>query len=72
MENFWRFVPFEICYEDFNGTDVKKQGRNWHILVQGGGKIGTFGQNIYPCCFLHEKCNLAEFLNFSNVRVDWR
>jgi hypothetical protein len=35
--------------ETFNGTGVKKQGRNWHILVPGGGKIGTFGQNIYPC-----------------------
>ena len=33
----------------FNGTGVKKQERNWHILVQGGGKNGTFGQNIHPC-----------------------
>ena len=32
----------------FNGTGVKKQGRNWHILVAGGEKIRTFGQNIYP------------------------
>ena len=26
-----------------------KQGRNWHVFVCGGGKIGSFGQNIYPC-----------------------
>ena len=27
---------------------VKKQGRNLHIFVFEGERIGTFGQNIYP------------------------
>ena len=44
-------ASFHLKYvmKNFNGTGVKKQGRNWHILVPAGGQIGTFGQNIYPC-----------------------
>ena len=39
---------FKYVMKIFNGTGVKKQGRNCHILVPGGGKIGTFGQRYLP------------------------
>ena len=39
----------------FIGTGVKKQGRNWHILVPGRWRIETFGQNNYPCCWNYQR-----------------
>ena len=32
----------------FKDVGMTKQGGNWHVFVREGGKIGTFGQNIYP------------------------
>ena len=32
----------------FNGTGVKKQGRNWHVLVQGGEKNWNFWPKYLP------------------------
>ena len=36
----------------FNGTGVKKQGRNWHILVPGGGKNWKFWPKYLPLEFI--------------------
>ena len=32
----------------FIGTGVKKQGRNWHVLVPGGGKNWNFWPKYLP------------------------
>ena len=32
----------------FTQVGVKQQGKNEHICVLVGGRIGTLGQNIYP------------------------
>ena len=63
MENFWRFAPSEALFctifckktenlkyvmKIFNGTGVKKQGRNWHIVVPGGGKNWNFWPKYSP------------------------
>ena len=30
------------------GVGNKNQGRNWHVFLEEGEKIVSFGQNIYP------------------------
>ena len=66
-KNFRRFTPFGRCQEDFHRCWREKQGRNWHIFVSGGGKIGTFGQNIYPCMTCCRKfMPLSEDHNYLN------
>ena len=36
----------------FTCTAVKKQGRNWHVLVPGGGKNWNFWPKYLPLCSL--------------------
>ena len=53
----------------FKDVGMTKQGRNWHVFVRGGGKIGTFGQNIYPLRSL-SNASPNVYLPFSSLQIN--
>ena len=61
MENFRRFARnLKYVMKIFNGTGVKKQGRNWHILVPGGGKDWNFWPKYLPLVFGLAKSSVSD------------
>ena len=48
IENFGSLRQLKYLMKIFNGTGVKKQGRNWHILVPGGEKNWNFWPKYLP------------------------
>ena len=59
-KKFFKFFHFKDTMKIFTDVGKKKEGRNWHAFVWGGGKIGTFGQNIYPCLRLVQTCKFLK------------
>ena len=46
----FRFASFDRCNEDFYRCRQVKTGKKLTCFcLRGGDKIGSFGQNIYPC-----------------------